>query len=403
MSFWKRKLLGLEDDKLPESSSASQDCNEGAPVPEEEPIGPPPTATAYSHTVTPSAHSTPKPSTQQPEPPNFQIFQPKQKSETQLTNAYEDTTPSIGTPQQVVESTASEEHDTSSVEPQQEEDDMDFDELETPQEMHTLENITEEQEFETVSQSELLQETPMQTELIQENLGLSPKFEFLNESVPLQTLADTRSKRRHESLARIHELDCKLASLQAKLAHESMDRAIVMANITIPLEAAIERFGSELMSPSDGRLQARLLKLESDMMKHLHVTLPDAIYEMESPQDYVTQELQACLKLETNKADKREGSMVRRFESIAGTAARRYSEETASRCACLAHVQSLAQDAADLDEQRSKEFLESLQTLRESLRREREERKAQDKRVMDLIVERTAELQRALLEAAECN
>jgi hypothetical protein len=270
--------------------------------------------------------------------------------------------------------------------------------------MHTLENITEEQEFETVSQSELLQETPMQTELIQENLGLSsPKFDFLNESVPLQTLADTRSKRRHESLARIHELDCKLASLQAKLSHESMDRAIAMANITIPLEAAIERFGNELMSPSDGRLQARLLKLDSDMMKHLHVTLPDAVYEMESPQDYVTQELQACLKLETNKADKREGSMVRRFETIAGTAARRYSEETASRCACLAQVQSLAQDAADLDEQRSKEFLESLQTLRESLRREREERKAQDKRVMDLIVERTAELQRALLEAAESN
>ena len=45
----------------------------------------------------------------------------------------------------------------------------------------------------------------------------------------------------------------------------------------------------------------------------------------------------------------------------------------------------------------------SWRNLRESLRRELEEQKAHDKRVMDLIVERTAELKRALLEAAESN
>jgi hypothetical protein len=54
-------------------------------------------------------------------------------------------------------------------------------------------------------------------------------------------------------------------------------------------------------------------------MRHLHVTFPDAVSdELESQQDYVAQELQARKKLENSKADKREGSTVRRFESIAG-------------------------------------------------------------------------------------
>jgi hypothetical protein len=445
MSFWKRKLLGVEDDKLPENTTAPVDRNEGPPVEKEKPVvGPPPTATAYTHHPSTLVIATPNPSTPQPEPPKFHIFLPKPQAEP---DTQEETTPSNDSPQQVEEpdpdaspmtsptaSPAASPKHASSVEPQQqEEDDWDFDEQEMSLESHTLENIAEEQEFgsesqellqetteqnqliqedlieeqefdESVSQPELVQETPLQTELVQEDVGLSPKFDFVHESVPLQKLADTRSKRRHESLARIHELDCKLASLQAKLAYESMDRAIAMGNITIPLAAAVERFGNQLMLPSHGRLHARILELEADQMKHLHVTLPNAVSdELESPQDHVTHELQACQKLENSKADKREGSMVRRFESIAGTAARRHLEETASRRACLAQVQSLAQDAADLDEQRSKDFLESLKKLRESLRREREERKAQDKRVMDLIVERTAELKRALLEAAGSN
>jgi hypothetical protein len=444
MSFWKRKLLGVEADKLPESSTAPVDRNEGPAVPKEEPVvGPPPTATAYTHRPLTLVIATPKDSTPQPEPPSFQIFQPKPQAEPET---QEETTSSNDSPQQIekpdvspitsptaVSPAASPKH-TSSVElQQQEEDDWDFDKQDMSLETNTLENTANEQKFgndrhellqetteqtewiqedliekqdfsDSVSQPELLQYIPMQTESVQADVGLSPKFYFVNESVPLQKLADTRSKRRHEALARIHELDLKLASLQAKLAHECMDRATAMGNITLPLVAAIERIGNQLILPSDGRLHARILKLEVDQMRYLYVSLPDAVSdELESPQDYVAQELQARQKLENSKADKREGSMVRRFESIAGTAARRYLEESASLRACLAQVQSLAQDAADLDEQRSKDFLESLKKLRESLRQERQERKAQDKRVMDSIMERTAELKRALLEAAGSN
>jgi hypothetical protein len=172
--------------------------------------------------------------------------------------------------------------------------------------------------------------------------------------------------------------------------------------VTQPLEAAAERYGNQLLFPPDGPIHSRLLKLEAARMRHLHVELPDAVAdELESPHEYVTQELQASLRLETSKADKRIGSMVRRFESIAGTVARRHQEEAASRRAALVQVQSLAQDAADLDERRALEFLDCLKELRESLQRERKERRARDKEVMELIVERTTELKRALLQAAD--
>lgn len=240
----------------------------------------------------------------------------------------------------------------------------------------------------------------------EEGTPLSPKFDFLNnDSLSLVQLQESTSKRRHESLARIHQVDCKLASLQAKLAHESMNRARNMPRLdtiaTKPLAAVVERLGNKLLIPPDGQIHSRLCALEAARMKHIHVELPDIMTSnLDTPHEYVRQELQASLQLEASKADKRIGTLVRRFESIAGTVARRHQEEAASRRAALVQVESLAQDAADLDERRALEFLESLRKLRESLKREREERKARDKEVMDLVVERTTELKRALLEAA---
>ena len=252
--------------------------------------------------------------------------------------------------------------------------------------------------------------TPSRTEhdetpVAQEGTPLSPKFGFLNDSVPLKQLIDSTSKRRHESQSRIHQLDCKLASLQAKLANASMDRGKAMPTLNSlvnqPLESLVENFGNQLLSPPDGHIHSRLAKLEAIRMRHLHVDFPDTLAdELESPYNEVTIEVQSSLRLETSKADKRIGTLVRRFETIAGAVARRHYEEAASMRAALVQVQSLAQDAADLDEQRARQFLDSLEEIRKSLEREREERKARDERVMASIVERTTELKRALLEAA---
>jgi hypothetical protein len=86
-----------------------------------------------------------------------------------------------------------------------------------------------------------------------------------------------------------------------------MDCAIAMGNITVPLVSAIKSIGNQLILPSDGRLHARILKLEADQIRHLHVTSRDAVPdELESQQDCVAQELQAHQKLENSKAHKQE-------------------------------------------------------------------------------------------------
>lgn len=430
-------------------------------------VGPPPITTAYTHSSTPrsSLRREPPKQKQQDPPPTFHIFEPKAQDEKRLEEdiievvaAEGGTSVDSGNVEDSIKSDAepdmNQEIDSKAYRPETHDKSCDGASTSESHKLHAEDSVTTQLPF----QNDCIQDEdtveapivdtqmeescqiahsqnadadvaePMQNEIPltplyteqgtaivfgqteEEGTPLSPKFDFLNESVPLQELQDSTSKRRHVSLTRIHELDCKLASLQAKLAHESMDRAMTLGMstmdnvVTRPLEEAVERFGNTLLLPPDGPIHCRLTKLEAAQMRHLHVELPDAVAdELQSPHEYVRQELQASLRLESSKAEKRIGSMVRRFEAIAGTVARRHQEEAASRRAALVQVQALAQDAADLDERRALQFLQSLRELRESLERERQERKSRDKEVMDLIVERTTELKRALLEAAGSN
>jgi hypothetical protein len=72
-----------------------------------------------------------------------------------------------------------------------------------------------------------------------------------------------------------------------------MDHASAMGNITIPLVSAIKCIGNQLILPSNGRFHACILKLEVDQLRHLHVTLPNAVLdELQLQQDCVAQELQ---------------------------------------------------------------------------------------------------------------
>jgi hypothetical protein len=72
-----------------------------------------------------------------------------------------------------------------------------------------------------------------------------------------------------------------------------MDCASAMGRITVPLVSAIKRIGNQLILPLNGRFHARILKMEADQMRHLHVTLPNAVLdEQQSQQDCVSQELQ---------------------------------------------------------------------------------------------------------------
>jgi hypothetical protein len=268
------------------------------------------------------------------------------------------------------------------------------------------------------------------------------RFAFVidEETVPseLKKLGEATMRRRHLFQTRIHELECQLASLTAKLAHESMDREaslsdILPAHVYQPLEVVAERLLVEqdmarrpqLVAPttsdelesslfnenvdtkdSDGvaqpsltKLERRLSKLDCQMTTHVHRTMFDAKREkLEAVQDQLLHEITPELHMEATKADKREGSMNRRWESLAGILARRYIEESSSRKASLALVEEQLRAALHQQETEDIIVLSKLQELRAKLEQERAERLTEDERLKDLIAERGVSLQRFLLE-----
>ena len=105
--------------------------------------------------------------------------------------------------------------------------------------------------------------------------------------------------------------------------------------------------------------------------------------------------------LECEKADKREGTFMKRFENMAGTVARRYHEESSARKAALVYLQSLLDHQGEMDEQRAKDFLTSIQQIRCQLDQERENRKLHDRAVVKTIDAGVAAMRRAVWEAAD--
>jgi hypothetical protein len=238
------------------------------------------------------------------------------------------------------------------------------------------------------------------------------RFDFLSDAqVPLPVLEEQSTKRRHEFNTRIYELECKVASLTCQLMNEHMDLDLSLFNHASihtcqPLHRLMERMHSRLLqSPAQSQLQSvmrRLRTLESKHAQHVHVDLVDARRdELQSAMQELTHNTMPSVQLECHKADKREGSLMRRFESMAGTAARRYQEESSARKAGLVYLQSLLDNQGDMDEQRAKEFLRVIQGLREQVTVEQENRKMHDKTVSKDVEMGSAAMRRALLEAAD--
>lgn len=262
------------------------------------------------------------------------------------------------------------------------------------------------------------------------------RFVFVSDekTVPseLKKLGEATMRRRHLFQTRVHELDCQLASLTAKLANESMDREAAMseilpAHVYQPLEVVAERLlvdldlmrrprfsapggekspndeiDKDLKASSDSSimdLERRLSKLDSQMTSHVHKQMFEAKRErLEAVQDQLLHEIAPDLQMEASKADKREGSMNRRWESLAGILARRYLDESSTRKASLAVVEEEIVGVLHQQEADDVVVLATLRDLRARLDQERLMRLAEDKRVLDLITETAVHLQRLLLE-----
>jgi len=136
-------------------------------------------------------------------------------------------------------------------------------------------------------------------------------------------------------------------------------------------------------------IERRTNLLEAQLNHHKHVTLFHSRRRNFDDIDKTCRKtLQPALALEMTKADKREGGMVRRFESSSGEYTRLASEMTSTRVSALGYIEKEINDWDSSDLTRAEHYLEEIERLKEMVRVEREERVRRDKEVVATIVRR---------------
>jgi hypothetical protein len=93
------------------------------------------------------------------------------------------------------------------------------------------------------------------------------------------------------------------------------------------------------------------------------------------------------MALEMTKADKREGGLVRRFDSNAGEYTRLVSEMISSRASSLGYVESILANWDVSDSNRVKVYLEEISLFKQRVKDIREERIRQDELVVEKILQ----------------
>lgn len=248
----------------------------------------------------------------------------------------------------------------------------------------------------------------------QQKPGKSSKFVFLSDqkTVPsdLKRLQEKTRRRRREMKNQFHDLECRQGLAASKYAEEKMDLGLAIRDtydrtVCRPLDASMERISMERETIMDkrpiiGQLEQRLARIESLMMRHTHVTMNDAKREkLDNLHQELHQEIIPRIRVEKSKSDKIEGGIVRRYEQNAGVAVRNFHEESAARRSGIDIVQEKIQNTIDNEERRSYSALDVIADLRQQIHREREERRAADKKIMEEIVKTSLAMQRAFLAA----
>ncbi len=135
--------------------------------------------------------------------------------------------------------------------------------------------------------------------------------------------------------------------------------------------------------------------LESQMNHYKHITLVQARRQSFDDIDKTCRHtLHPALVLEMTKANKREGGVVRRFESNTGEYTRLVAEMTASRASSLGYIKNEVDDWETIDSTFAEHYLEEIQLLKQRVMEAREERMRQD----EMVVEKMIQVKKALEE-----
>lgn len=179
--------------------------------------------------------------------------------------------------------------------------------------------------------------------------------------------------------------DLRESGYQAK--HES-DVVALTHEESVDSNRATKTAAAPHAPPNLVSIERRTNLLEARMNHHRHVTLFHSRREnFDSINKECIKTLQPALALEVAKADKREGGMVRRFDSNAGEYTRVVTEMTSSRVSSLGYIERRLENWDISDSNRAENYLEEIRTLKQRVADMRRERIRQDELVVEKIMQ----------------
>ncbi len=152
--------------------------------------------------------------------------------------------------------------------------------------------------------------------------------------------------------------------------------------------------------PSIRSISRDMSTLSSNLNYHIHTCTPSSIQtNLLNFQSQVQNNIPSHIQMEKFKSSKREQSIHHKIDSMAGITQKSLSEERATAHAELTILKEKVLEAGGWDELRTARFLSEVREIRESLRREREERMKKDEFVLNRIVETRELLHKTLLDS----
>ena len=273
--------------------------------------------------------------------------------------------------------------------------------------------------------------------------GTPSRFKFAcDTSAPteLAKMQDEAQKRRALFQSRVTEIEKQAAAWTARLANETIDRElhheeVMEKSIRQPLEDVSDRVMDRLEKrlgshsfllgdasgctadadnnnndndadenksekiPSIMALDRKASELEEALIQHSSNCYNGRVEHLDAKIDTLNDEVQPALRLETIKADQREGALNRQYIAIAADATRWYAEENAARVADHEMLRATKEEKAAEQPRDAEKILAEIRALRQLLDDERSERQRADEEIMANIIETRKAWQKIVIES----
>lgn len=137
--------------------------------------------------------------------------------------------------------------------------------------------------------------------------------------------------------------------------------------------------------------------LSRNLYQFINITIPSEMKDLQALRHTLIYDIPPKFSIEQTKVNKREGKLVRKFETISGVAAKSFLEENASRVAQLQLVET------KVNERNSNEklmrFQREIANIRQEIEKEKANRIRQNEIVLEKVINTRDRLQKLVLES----